>query len=71
MTVTCLETGVGVGHCMLTVTHLAPKILIAVSYCGHPISSSRIAFVAPVYHKEEGATHHLSGIGLGHGMWVV
>ena len=42
---------------MLRVEHLAPKILMAVGYCGRQLARW-LGWVAPVYHKEEGASPH-------------
>ena len=43
---------------MLPVKHLAPKILIAVNYCGRQLAQ-RLEWAAPDYHKIEGAAPHM------------
>ena len=45
---------VGVSKRILSVKHLAPKIM-AVNYCGRQLAR-RLAWAAPAYHKKEGAT---------------
>ena len=49
----------GVSKGMIPVRHLAPKILkiMAVNYCGCQLDG-RLTWVAPAYHKNEGATPH-------------
>ena len=42
---------------MFAVKHLAPKILMAVNYCGHQLTK-RLGWAAPAYHKNQGATLH-------------
>ena len=42
---------------MLPVMHLAPKILIAVNYCGCRLAQC-FGWAAPAYHKGEGLTLH-------------
>ena len=37
------------------VKHLAPKILMAVHYCGRQLAR-RIGWAAPAFHKKEGAS---------------
>ena len=39
------------------VKYLAPKILMAVDYCGCQLAG-RLGWAAPAYHKKEGATPH-------------
>ena len=43
---------------MLSVRHLAPKILMAVNYCGRQLSQ-RLGRAKPAYHKNEGIALHL------------
>ena len=47
----------GVSKGMLPVKHLAPKILIAVNYCGRQLARWFV-WVATTNHKKEGATPH-------------
>ena len=42
---------------MFPVKHLAPKIFIAVYYCGRQLVG-RLVWVAPAYHEMVGATLH-------------
>ena len=42
---------------MFPVRHLAPKILMAINYCGRQLAR-RLEWAAPAYHKKEGATPH-------------
>ena len=42
---------------MLPVRHLAPKILLAVNYCGRQLAW-RFGWASPAYHEKEGATLH-------------
>ena len=46
-----------VSKSMLPVRHLAPKILMAVNYCGHQLAR-RFGWVVHAYHKKEGASPH-------------
>ena len=46
-----------VGKGMLHVRHLAPKILMAVNYCGRQLPST-LGWAATAFHKKEGATSH-------------
>ena len=53
------ELWLGVSKGMVLVKHLAPNILktLAVNYCGCQLAR-RKGWVAPAYHKNEGATLH-------------
>ena len=42
---------------MLHVKHLAPKIPMALNYCGHQLAR-RLGWVTPAYHKKQGAITH-------------
>ena len=42
---------------MLPVRHLAPKILLAVNYCGRQLARG-LGWAVPAYRKKEGATPH-------------
>ena len=42
---------------MLLVKHLAPKIIMAVNYCGRKLAQS-LRWAAFAYHKKDGATPH-------------